>query len=787
MSRIDVQSQNQADHAFCDAMLPRVSRTFALSIQALPSSLRDAVGVAYLLCRVVDTIEDDPKIRGRRDALFDAFDKALADARDASAALASSAAAFEAQAKLIELGPTVAETELVARSGSVFRVYAGLSEAQRVAIHPHVAEMSSGMREYAQRADTAENGLRLRDLADLERYCYFVAGTVGGLLTSLFVGTYEDGKPWGELPLGQTAEERTAILRERAVSFGLGLQLVNIVKDVANDFERSDCFLPEKLAEAHGFPLEDLLDPAIRPRGLALVRSICERARRHLDRAAEYTVAWPADHGEGRAIRLFCTVPLALAYATLREVEDGRDTLIPGRCPAVSRALVQAVFGEALEAASDDARLRQLFEKCALGAIGRTKRPIEPIQTPLAVERPASVSPASTTRRTMPDTTPSNGSGPNPAREFRGKIFVTGGAGHLGANLVHRLLSDGRDVRVLLQEGANNAAIDALEAHHGKKLDRVMGDLRDLDLLRRGMAGCETAYHVAAKVSTVNDTPDSMRDIYTSNVIGTANLLKAARENNLKRVVVSGSFSAVGYDENDPSKPSDESVPFYPFDLHLAYGRTKVQVEHEVLKAVAEGQDVVIATSCAILGPWDYIPSRMGQTMMDFAHGKLRAYVPGGFEFVAGEDIADGHVRAMERGRSGQKYIISTEFLTVDEIMDIWEEVTGRKRPRLRLPGPLMAGVAEVTSFVFSFFPKVRQRLTPGAVRILRMQRHADTSKAQRELGFRPTGIRRAIHEAYADFARRGLVPQTVTEGPGRGEKPKGVESKKGSAKEVAA
>ncbi len=799
MSSIDVESQNQADHAFCDALLPRVSRTFALSIQALPSSLRDAVGVAYLLCRVVDTVEDDPKIRGRRAELFDAFDRALVDARDAGNALASSSADFEARSKLIALGPTEAETELVARAGSVFRVYAGLSADQRVAIYPHVAEMSLGMREYAARADSAENGLRLRDLADLERYCYFVAGTVGGLLTSLFVGTYEGGRPWGDL-----TEERTAILRERATSFGLGLQLVNIVKDVANDFERSDCFLPEKMAEAHGFPLEDLLDPTVRPRALALVRSICERARKHLDRAAEYTVAWPADAssgsassgrgGDGKAIRLFCTVPLALAYATLREVEDGRDTLVPGRCPAVSRALVQAVFSEAVEVADNDARLRQLFKKCALGAIGRTKRPVEPFATP-----PASASAASkTTRRTtMHDNTSSNGSAssgqgpngnaPNPAREFRGKIFVTGGAGHLGANLVHRLLSDGRDVRVLLLEGANNGAIDALEAHHGKKLDRVMGDLRDLDLMRRAMQGCETAYHVAAKVSTVDDTPEAMRDIYTSNVIGTANLLKAARENGLKRVVVSGSFSAVGYDENDPSKPSDESVPFYPFDQHLAYGRTKVQVEHEVLKAVAEGQDVVIATSCAILGPWDHIPSRMGQTMMDFAHGKLRAYVPGGFEFVAGEDIADGHVRAMERGRSGQKYIISTEFLTVDEIMDIWEEVTGRKRPRLRLPGPLMAGVAEVTSFVFSnFFPKVRQRLTPGAVRILRMQRHADTTKAQRELGFRPSGIRRAIHEAYADFARRGLVPQTVTEGASKGEKPK-TSTKKGSEKEVAA
>jgi nucleoside-diphosphate-sugar epimerase len=292
-----------------------------------------------------------------------------------------------------------------------------------------------------------------------------------------------------------------------------------------------------------------------------------------------------------------------------------------------------------------------------------------------------------------------------------------------------------------------------------------MGDLRDQDGMRRALEGCETAFHVAAKVSTLNETPESLRDLYASNVLGTANLLRAARDNGVKRVVVSGSFSAVGYDEHDPSKPSDESMPFYPFDEHLPYGRTKFQVEHEVLKAVAEGQDVVIATSCAVLGPWDYIPSRMGRTLIDFTHGRLRAYIPGGFEFVSAKDIVEGHMLAMKRGRTGQKYIISTEFLTVDEIMDIFEEVSGRARPRLRLPAPVMMGIAGVTSFVLTnFFPKVPQRFTPGAVRILRMQRHADTTKARTELGFVPTGIRSAIHEAYGDFARRGLVPRSPTQ-----------------------
>jgi nucleoside-diphosphate-sugar epimerase len=302
--------------------------------------------------------------------------------------------------------------------------------------------------------------------------------------------------------------------------------------------------------------------------------------------------------------------------------------------------------------------------------------------------------------------------------------------------------------------------VDAVERATGRTVERIKGDLRDLELVRRGIAGCETAFHVAAKVSTVSGDAGDLRELFECNVIGTANLLRAARDAGTRRVVVTGSFSAVGYDESDPSKPSDESMPFRPFDAHLPYGRTKMLVEHECLKAVVEGQDVVIATSCAVLGPWDYIPSRMGKTLIDFANGRLRAYVPGGFEFVAAQDIVAGHLLAMKHGRSGQRYILSTEFLTVDQIMDIFEDVSGQPRPKLRLPPPVMAGMAEVSSFVMTkFFPKVPQRFTPGAVRILRMQRHANLTKAKTELGYAPTSIRAAIGAAYADFARRGLVP----------------------------
>ncbi|NUP14226.1 MAG: squalene/phytoene synthase family protein [Polyangiaceae bacterium] len=783
-----------ADRAFCDATLPGVSRTFALSIQALPPDLSAAIGVAYLLCRVVDTVEDDRrKTPVMRAALFDLFDRALKAAADGDGSLAT---AFEDGSRDAELGVTESEKTLCTGAGAVFRTYASLPPEQRDAIYPSVAEMSRGMRSYSERADQ-EGGLKLRDLEDLEKYCYYVAGTVGELLTALF-------------RLSSGVDDKTrAELEQRAVSFGLGLQLVNILKDVAEDALRGDCFLPQKQAKELGLDLASIMTPSERPKGLALLRAVSARARHHLDRAEEYTLLWPANAAE---IRLFCTVPLALALATLREIEIGDDALVPNRAPTVTRALVMKVFEDAvtatrtgLEKPQSDKALRLLFDRSRTGIVGRPPRPTSafpPPQGPLAQD-PVDTAPASAKPSTAPDrgrdaTAGANGRPSNPAsaksrftgagaapsdesrgsqmsetqsqgarsvglqprRQFGGKVLVTGAAGHVGANLVHRLLAEDRDVRVFLRSGSNNEAIDAIERALGKKVERVMGDFRNPSEIAAAVRGCETVFHVGARVSTLSGKPNDLRELYECNVIGTANLLRAAGDAGVKRTVVTGSLSAVGSDLDDPSRPCDESMPFFPFAEHLPYGRTKSLVEHEVLKACVEGVDALVATSCAVLGPWDYKPSRMGRTLIDYATGKLSAYLPGGFDFVSTRDLIDGHILAMERGRTGQRYILSTEFATVDQLMDIFEEVTGRPRPKLRLPPTVMAGVAQVSSFFMStFFPEKPQRFTPAAVRLLRMERKADTTKAQTELGFKPTSIRPAINEAYVDFARRGLVP----------------------------
>lgn len=344
-----------------------------------------------------------------------------------------------------------------------------------------------------------------------------------------------------------------------------------------------------------------------------------------------------------------------------------------------------------------------------------------------------------------------------------GRVLVTGSSGHLGANLVRRLLADGHAVRVLLRAGSDNSGVDGLP------VERVYGDLRDAAAVDAAVKGCQRVYHAAAQLSTIYGDAKLKRSIYDSNVVGTRHILSACLRHDVSRAVVTGSFSAVGFDHHDPSLPSTEEMRFYPFDQMMPYECSKAFVEHECMVAATRGLDVRIATSCAILGPHDYKPSRMGRALCDFANGKLRAYIDGGFEFVAAHDIVEGHVLAMERGRPAQKYVFATQFTTLPEMMAMWEEITGQPRPRLKLPAPVMGAVASVLSPLLTrFAPDFPQRLTPGAVRILQLRRHADLTKARTELGYKPTSIRQACAEAYEFFARRGAIrnpnPQRIVD-----------------------
>lgn len=341
-------------------------------------------------------------------------------------------------------------------------------------------------------------------------------------------------------------------------------------------------------------------------------------------------------------------------------------------------------------------------------------------------------------------------------------ILVTGAGGHLGANLVRRLVADGHPIRALVYSELDRASVAGLP------VESMSGDLQNPAFAAAAVQGCRQVYHCAAMVSTTSRNKSA---IFGANVIATKTLLRAALAAGVEKMVVTGSFSAVGERQNFASTEDD---PFNPLQRHLPYGFAKAAVEHECLKAFADGLPVVIAVSTAIVGPYDYQPSRMGHVLTRFAAGRIHAYVPGGFPFIAARDIVQGHILAMEKGRPGQKYIFETAFMTFDDMMQLYASVTGRRVPPFRVPAKFMSVVTAVADAIQPYMrPNQALLLTPGAIQILAANRRADISKAKAELGFQPTSIQAAVREAYDWFVERGaIVPlsynadRTVEVGP---------------------
>lgn len=342
-------TDEQRDELFCRELLLRVSRTFALSIEALPAALAASIRTAYLLCRTVDTIEDDPAVGSdARERLFDAFDRMLGEGGDARE--------LEELARSVDLGATAAEKILCCEVGRVLRQHRRGSAREQALVRSCVLDMSAGLRHFGQTLLERP----LRDVAELDAYCHAAAGTVGALLTALFEG-------WGAaLPFG-VAEQ----LRARSEGFALTLQLVNILADVAEDYAQGRCFLPASLAERHQLVLDDLLADEQRQSALGVVGALCLHARAQAQLACEYTLLWPAE--THLAIRTFCTLPLLLALATLTEIESGRDTALRGRRPRIPRERVSQALEQLGAAVQNDGALLRLFQKwqAAGGAHGR--------------------------------------------------------------------------------------------------------------------------------------------------------------------------------------------------------------------------------------------------------------------------------------------------------------------------------------------------------------------------------------------------------------------------------
>jgi farnesyl-diphosphate farnesyltransferase len=295
-------------------MLPRVSRTFALCIRFLPPGVQYAVLVAYLLCRIADTIEDTVRLHaGDKRRLLERFALCLDEGGLDAAVLREAFASA-----------TTDDEKLTAQAGRVLREFRMLPRAQQDAIRPWVKEMCSGMARFA--VDGSAQLEALGSVEDLDTYCYYVAGTVGHLLTALFL-----------LHHGRASSGRRARLNALATSFGLGLQLTNIIKDIADDRQRGRSYVPRQLTRLVGIDPEQIQDAGHQDQSREVMELLIDKASRHLRDALDYCITLPRSQYR---IRLFCLTSLYFAVRTLHRAKHDPRLLDPAHKVKITRAEV---------------------------------------------------------------------------------------------------------------------------------------------------------------------------------------------------------------------------------------------------------------------------------------------------------------------------------------------------------------------------------------------------------------------------------------------------------------
>ena len=316
MARTAITKQQAND--FCREIVPAVSRTFALSIRLLPGELGAAVRCAYLICRIADTLEDEPSLPAEsKAALLELLSRCYADA--------SATAEFIEAIGRVTGDP--AHVRLVRNADLVFAAFRNLPDRTRELVERWTREMIAGMRKFVL---AYPRGIRIQSLDEYKEYCYYVAGTVGYLLTDLW---HEHSSSIGA--------SRYALLRERCRAFAEALQTVNILKDVARDAEHENSiYIPEQLLRAHGSEHATILAPDRARQNGAALAAMTQLAWHDLEQAKQYLLAVPR---RAVSIRLFCALPLLFAYATLRDLARSADA--PGRREVVkiSRSEVKSL------------------------------------------------------------------------------------------------------------------------------------------------------------------------------------------------------------------------------------------------------------------------------------------------------------------------------------------------------------------------------------------------------------------------------------------------------------
>jgi dihydroflavonol-4-reductase len=325
--------------------------------------------------------------------------------------------------------------------------------------------------------------------------------------------------------------------------------------------------------------------------------------------------------------------------------------------------------------------------------------------------------------------------------------FATGATGFVGSHVARVLAAQGADLRLLVRANSNLKNIQDLKA------DLVIGDLRDPASLEKGIAGCDVVFHVAADYRLWVRDPEEM---YRANVEGTRAILEAARKNRVRRVVYTSSVATMGFTRN--GQPADENSPVSLDNMIGPYKRSKFMAEQVAIEAAGAGQDVVIVNPSTPVGERDIKPTPTGRIVVDFLKRKFPAYVDTGLNLVDVKECALGHISALEKGRSGERYILGGENLTLKQILDKLAAITGLPSPTVRVPYVLALATGVVDEIVTGRIRGREPRATIDAVRMGRKKMFVSSAKAERELGWKRVPVDDALRRAADWFRDNGYA-----------------------------
>src|ERR1700681_4619217 len=323
--------------------------------------------------------------------------------------------------------------------------------------------------------------------------------------------------------------------------------------------------------------------------------------------------------------------------------------------------------------------------------------------------------------------------------------LVTGAAGFLGSHVARQLVARGEDVRVLVRASSSNRAIADLS------LEYITGDLRDQSSLARAMDGVQRVFHVAADYRLWAKNP---QDIYDSNVGRTKNLLAAAHQAGIQKLIYTSTVATIAVDRPAlPNEFTDSKLE----EMVGQYKRSKWMAEQEDLKAAKGSLPVVVAMPTTPVGPWDWKPTPTGKIIVDFLNGKMPGYVETGWNFVGVEDCAAGHLLVAEKGKIGERYLLGGENLTLKQVLDSLAHLTSLPAPKFKIPHGLALGVA-YTETAFSRLIGREPQIPVEGVRIAQHLMFVDCTRAQKELGFRAEPVSAAFERAVRWYEKNGYV-----------------------------